>query len=107
MVWPAVIESRTTCHDDHAHGMRRNTKAGLVILLAAVSLAAFALLAPVVPTTVGSQHYCTPQQVSAHDFSWGHGGCFSVGYASLTYVALGYGAYFTLGAYVPPIQKGV
>ena len=85
--------------------MRRSMGA-VIVIVAISSIAAFAVLAPAVPTDVGSNFHCTTQQVSNRDFSWGHGGCYSPGYASLTWYYLGYGAYFTLGAYVLPIHRG-
>lgn len=86
--------------------MRRRNRAliGLTILVAVL---AFAFLAPVIPATVGSNLYCTAQQINNMDFSWGHGGCYSSGMASLTWYFFGYSAYYTLGVYVPPIQSGL
>jgi len=84
----------------------RRSKAAIIVIVAIFSMAAFAVLAPVVPTNVGSNFHCTTQQIGSKDFSWGHGGCYSPGYASLTWYHFGYGAYFTLGAYVPPIHRG-
>jgi len=85
----------------------RRSKAAIVVILAVFSIAVFAILAPAVPTVVGSDFHCTTQQIDSRDFSWGHGGCYSPGYASLAWYYLGYGAYFTQGTYVPPIQRGL
>ena len=84
----------------------KRKEAALVVIVAISSITAFAVLAPAVPANVGSNFYCTAHQIGNRDFSWGHSGCYSPGYASLTWYYLGYGAYFTLGAYVAPIHRG-
>jgi hypothetical protein len=84
----------------------RHRKSVVVIVLCLTAVSAFSVLVPFIPATVGSDYVCTPQQSSLHDFNWGTGGCYSPGFASLTMYVFHYGAYYTLGTYVPPVARG-